>query len=77
MTALDRRMALHVEGQVTWPEPEVGRMCDACAHYSTARFKTAGKGECRLVRLHQNVLGRGFDGAKATACPKFVERVEG
>lgn len=76
MTRLSSRMALHVEGQVTWPEPEVGRMCDACAHYSAARFKTAGKGECRLVRLHQNVLGKGFDGATATACSKFIERVE-
>ena len=69
-------MVLHVAGQVTWPEPEVGRMCDACAHFSTSRFKTPGKGECRLVRLHQNVLGKAFDGTTATACPKFVERVE-
>lgn len=76
MTLLPQRMALHVEGQITWPEPETGKTCADCAHYSEARFTTAGKGECRLVRAHQNVLGKGFPGATAIACPKFIQKVD-
>lgn len=76
-TPLPQRMALHVPGQFTWPEPLLGKTCAACAQYTTAGFKTEGKGRCRLVQAHQNVAGLGFAGATAVACPKFIERVEG
>jgi hypothetical protein len=32
-TALATRMALHVDGQITWPEPEVQQRCDTCHHF--------------------------------------------
>ncbi len=76
MTALEIRMALHKPGQLTWPEPELGKTCADCAHFNTAPFKTAGKGRCNLVAAHQNVNGQGFDGGGATACPRFIQRVE-
>lgn len=75
MTDLAQRMKLHVPGQLTWPEPELGRTCSECAYFQTADFKTPGKGRCHLVRAHQNVSGLGFDGASATACPKFIQGV--
>lgn len=71
MTELSERMKLHTEGQITWPEPMLAKTCDACRHFSTATFKTAGKGRCVLVAGHQGIKGKGFEGAIAIACPKF------
>lgn len=71
MTDLAARMALHTAGQVTWPEPDIGQTCDQCQHYDTENMKTAGKGRCWLVKAHQGIEGKSFEGAKATACPQF------
>lgn len=76
-TPLADRMAKHVPGQVTWPEPLLGRTCKDCTFFVAGGFKTSpDKGRCRLVAAHQNVQGKGFAGSTAIACPKFVERVE-
>lgn len=61
-TALAQRMALHVEGQVTWPEPLLAKTCAECSHFSTASFKAPGKGRCALVAGHQGINGKGFEG---------------
>lgn len=70
-TDLATRMRMHMPGQVTWPEPELGKTCADCAHFNTKVFKTAGRGRCVLVAGHQGVHGMGFIGGGATACPKF------
>lgn len=68
-------MAKHVLGQVTWPEPLLGKSCAECAQFRTGEFKTdPQKGRCRLVAAHQNVTGKGFVGSTAIACPKFEAR---
>lgn len=74
MTDLALRMKLHTPGQVTWPEPELRRFCDACDHYSTAGIKAPDKGRCKMVAAHQNVAGKIFGGGEATACPLFREK---
>lgn len=70
-TPLVDRMALHVAGQITWPEPLLRRTCAECQHFNTAGLKTAGKGRCNLVRGHQKTEGKAFTGANAVACPQF------
>jgi hypothetical protein len=74
MTALETRMSLHHEGQITWPEPELGKHCDTCAHFYTPPNALEGKGICALVEAHQNVVGKRFIGADAVACPKWKVR---
>lgn len=70
-------MSKHILGQVTWPEPKLGRTCSDCAHFKVGEFKSdPAKGRCKLFAAHQNVTGKGFVGTAAIACPKFVERVE-
>ena len=72
MTDLAARMALHTPGQITWPEPELKKTCNQCHHYGPPpNGCAADKGVCGLVQAHQNVVGRVFEGAKATACPQF------
>ena len=68
-TALAERMRIHTPGQVTWPEPQLGKTCAECTHFITTRFKTAGKGECYLVKGHQGVAGKGFDGGGGYSLP--------
>ncbi len=70
-TPLDVAMGLHVPGQITWPEPDLGRKCAACRHFTTHQLKTAGKGRCDLVHKHGHVLGVAFYGAAVIACPQF------
>jgi hypothetical protein len=74
-TPLADRMAKHTPGQVTWPEPLLGKTWAQCRHFAAGGFKTnPDKGRCRLVAAHQNVTGMGFAGSTAIACPKFTER---
>lgn len=72
-TPLPERMKLHVLGQITWPEPKLGRRCNECRHFLNSALKTEGKGRCDLVRAHggKGALGVGFTGKKAIACPQF------
>lgn len=70
-TPLAERMAKFTAGQITWPEPKLGRTCDQCEYFSRNGIKTEGKGRCWLVRAHQRVDGLAFKGADAVACPKF------
>lgn len=73
-------MLLHVPGQITWPDPDLDRKCDACAHFDPLDDyevkRPDGKGRCQLVRLHQGVKGKLFNGKNAVACPKFEEKEE-
>lgn len=73
-TPLDERMRMHRAGQITWPEPALGRTCAECRHFLVADVKTRGKGRCDLVRAHANgkVTGVLFEGANAIACPQFA-----
>lgn len=71
MTELAKRMLQYTNGQVTWPEPEIGKYCSACRFFYTADTKTVGRGRCDLVRGHHGSPGVSFSGEKAMACPKF------
>ena len=64
-------MAKHTGGQITWPEPALGKYCDACRFYYTGDTVNPEKGRCDLVKLHGKVNGKQFKGADAIACPQF------
>jgi len=70
-------MRLHVPGQLTWPEPELGLFCDNCDHFDQTDIAIGtaaqGKGRCALVVGHQGVKGKVFEGSEASACPKWKE----
>lgn len=70
MTDLSQRMALHVPGQITWPEPDTNATCMACAHFAP-RGGGETRGRCSLVRAHQKVDGVMFAAARTTACPQI------
>lgn len=77
-TDLAARMRLHVPGQITWPEPLLGKTCADCDHFqpwgkAPPPEGQGQKGRCALVRGHQAVSGKLFVGADATACPKWRE----
>ena len=64
-------MAKHTEGQITWPEPALGKFCTACRFYYTGDTARVDKGRCDLVKLHGRVNGKQFVGSDAIACPQF------
>lgn len=77
-TDINERMRLFTDGQVTWPEPKLGRRCKDCKWFSqddvapSSAFK--GKGRCEMVRqVNPKMTPRVIDGSKAIACPKFEE----
>ena len=74
-THLDDRMRAHTGGQITWPEPKLGKYCDACRHFDQADTSAArmanGWGRCSLVEKHHATIGVQFKGQEATACPHF------
>jgi len=70
-TDLDQRMLKYTNGQVTWPEPKLGKYCNQCRFFFTGDVRTTGKGRCDLVRLHHRSPGVSFLGTEAIACPKF------
>lgn len=73
MTDLAERMKKHTAGQVTWPEPELGKNCVTCKHYAPIEgHNPTNKGSCRKVTEHQNVQGKNFAGADAIACPLYT-----
>jgi len=69
-TPLDERMRLYKKGQLTWPEPKLGKYCDACRFYYIDNA-AGDKGRCDLVYLHTKSRGVLFRGPDATACSKF------
>ncbi|WP_127110422.1 hypothetical protein [Pararhodobacter zhoushanensis] len=72
-TDLPARMSQHRPGQVTWPEPLLGRSCAQCAHLTPEKPRKDGtlRGRCAKVMTHQNVQGVAFSFADAVACPQF------
>ncbi len=74
-TPLEERMRKHTPGQLTWPEPKLGKWCSQCRHYLTYGVSHVEKGRCDLVKAHQRVAGAQFKGAEAMACSKFEEGV--
>jgi len=72
-TDLDKRMALHTPGQITWPEPALGKWCSQCRHFTNDGTRDKTKGRCNLVAAHSNHKTKGvlFVGQEATACPQF------
>lgn len=72
-TELAARMALHLPGQVTWPEPQLRKRCEDCTHLQLFD-SPAGKGRCALVMAHHKVKGANFDVSGAIACPQFRSR---
>jgi len=69
-TPLDERMRLFHKGQLTWPEPKLGKFCDACRFYYVDNA-AGDKGRCDLYQLHMKKKGNLFGGRDARACPKF------
>lgn len=72
-TELAARMALHLPGQLTWPEPNLRRRCEDCAHVQLFDAP-AGKARCGLVMAHHKVKGAAFELGGAIACPQFRAR---
>lgn len=75
MTDLEKRMAIHTPGQVTWPKLGAHQKCTACEHFSThdvapVRQKN-GYGRCALAREMLGRDGAQFVGATAQICPQF------
>lgn len=73
---LQKRMALFVIGQVTWPDPDKhgSARCTACRHYNVhldGNERPTDKGRCALVSAATQRKGLLFFGAKALACSKF------
>ena len=68
-TDLQKRMALHTEGQITWPQLGSTKTCADCGHFGNVQ---KGKGRCALVRKHHRVFGKPFVGKSATACSLIV-----
>ena len=67
---LEDRMKKHTPGQITWPSLTLNQRCEACRHFDTGEERQI-KGRCELVRLHQKVNGKQYNGQQAMACPKF------
>jgi hypothetical protein len=77
-TDIGKRMSLHKEGQVTWPEPNLKRRCSQCALFTTDPKKThrnslpGGKGIClKSYNLDRNAKPKAFHGKEAIACPQY------
>jgi len=73
---LEQRMQLTRQGQVTWAQPSLGKLCTDCTYF--ARDKP-GKpdGICRMVKVMTKKKGKPFDGSQAWACGKYEPRQEG
>jgi hypothetical protein len=73
VTPLNRRIAMHIPGQITWPEPEKGAKRLDCRFFQPERTLKNGtiKGRCGLVKAHQRVDGVQFNASASTACSMF------
>jgi hypothetical protein len=76
-TPLEERMALHVPGQISWPEPKLRKNCIHCRHFLTNGEARAGYGTCDLVyktsgTSKSRVTGKKFNGHNAQACMMFT-----
>lgn len=69
---LEKRMALAIDGQVTWPELDKKQRCNRCRWFDrdelTAAQKAKGLGRCGEVRKHTGKAGRLFVGVRGHAC---------
>lgn len=67
------RMAMTVEGQVTWANPDLGEKCSACGHFKQIKpRRPSGDGRCSLVLAVTGNNGKPFYGSCACACSKFI-----
>lgn len=71
MSDLEKRMALYVPGQVTWPEPGDRRKCNGCDHFTghnlSNRRQAKGYGRCAKTSEMLGRDGPPFVGATAQA----------
>ena len=69
---LDKRMALTVEGQATWADPDKQARCSSCRHIVRhLKPKPFRPDQCKLVFALTRRHGAPFDAKKATACSKY------
>ncbi len=72
---LKDRMALTVEGQVTWADPSKGAKCITCKNVGKhPKPKIQREQICQLVFLFTKKKGVPFDARRATACSKYEQR---
>ena len=75
-TELAVRMALHLPGQLTWPEPNLRKRCEDCAH-AQLFDAPAGKARCALVTAHHKVKGAAFELGGGDCLPAIPGEVLG
>jgi hypothetical protein len=71
---LAARMALTLEGQITWVDLTSRELCRDCRHHQDAKItrgKQKGFGRCGLVKMHTRKQGPAFNSQQARACTKF------
>ncbi len=69
---LQQRMAMTVEGQATWADPERGQKCSSCRHIQRhQKPKPFRPDQCKLVFLLTRRHGVPLDAKKAIACSKY------
>lgn len=85
MTDMGDRVRLYQKGQMTWPEPELGRKCNQCAHFRETRNEYERRkpaeqriGKCgafiawaRATQRPQNDQGGYAFPGYSWACPQF------
>lgn len=74
---LDERMRLFKEGQVTWPDPNLGKHCIDCRYAIESDLKSSqiaqGLRKCFYTVGRFRRKAKAFNATQATACPKFGE----
>jgi hypothetical protein len=69
---LAERMALTVEGQATWANPDMAAKCISCRHIQRhVKPRPFKPDQCKLVWLLTRRQGVPFDARKAIACSKY------
>jgi len=70
---LEERMQKTKPGQVTWANPDLGKMCLECAHLEPApKHKGRAMHVCKMVRVVSGMNGIPYDAVRAIACSKFA-----
>lgn len=69
---LSERMQKTVDGQLTWADPTLGKMCSDCKYSARhPKPKEHRPNVCELVKLHTGKIGEPYMARKAIACSKF------
>ena len=72
---LNERMALTVEGQVTWADPAKNAKCITCKNVGKhPKPKLQREHICQLVFVFTRKKGLPFDAKRAVGCSKYEQR---